>query len=118
KELQGKWLPVSITVDGKTADQDEIKDRSMVVKGSKATAMYKDKERGTASLKVDRSKTPAHIDTTYEDGPAKGTALKGIYKIEGDTLTICYGGIAMERPTEFESKPGSGTMLFVQKRAK
>jgi len=118
KKFQGKWVPVSVTVDGKTEEEDEIKDRSMVIKGEKATFMYKDKERGTASLKIDRSKTPAHIDSTYEDGPAKGTTLKGIYKIEGDRLTICYGGIGKDRPTDFASKPGSGTILVVQKKAK
>ena len=90
----------------------------MAVKGEKATFLYKDKERGTGSMKVDPNKSPAHIDFTYEDGPAKGTTLKGIYKIEGDTLTICYGGFGKDRPTEFASKPGSGTILIVQKRAK
>src|SRR5262249_44837811 len=53
KKFQGKWAPVSVTVDGKTQEEDEIKDRFMVVKGAKAIAMYKDKERGTASLKLD-----------------------------------------------------------------
>src|SRR5262249_47226167 len=117
-KVQGKWVLVSVNIDGKTQEEDEIKDRFMVVKGEKATALYKDKERGTASLKVDPSKSPAHIDSTYEDGPAKGTTLKGIYKIEGDTLTICYGGFGKDRPTEFARKPGSGTILVVQKRAK
>ena len=50
--------------------------------------------------------------------PAKGVTLKGIYKFEGETLTICYSGIGKERPTEFASKAGSGAMLFVQKKEK
>jgi uncharacterized protein (TIGR03067 family) len=118
EKLQGKWVLVSLVVDGKAAEEDEIKDRFLVVKGERATFMYKDKERGAASLKVDPGQSPAHYDITYEDGPAKGTTLKGIYKFEGDTLTMCAGGIGKGRPTEFASKPGSGAMLYVSKRAK
>jgi uncharacterized protein (TIGR03067 family) len=118
KELQGKWALVSVTVDGKAEDEDEFKDRFMVVKGSKASLLYKDKERSTSSLKIGRNQSPAHIDETAEDGPAKGTTLKGIYKLEGGQLTLCYGGIGKDRPTEFASKPGSGTMLFVCKKVK
>jgi uncharacterized protein (TIGR03067 family) len=117
-KLEGKWEAVSVTVDGKAQEPEELKDRFLVIKGDKAMFMYKDKERGTSSMKIDPGKTPAQIDTTYEDGPAKGSTLKGIYKLEGDTLTICYGGLNKDRPTEFASKPGSGTILIVQKRAK
>jgi uncharacterized protein (TIGR03067 family) len=119
EKFQGKWVPVSTTIDGKASDEDEIKNRSMVVKGEKMIFLYKDKERGTASLKIDPSKSPAQIDTTNEDGPAKGGGLKGIYQFDGDTLSFCFvvGGFK-DRPTEFASKPGSGRLLFVHKRAK
>ena len=118
EKFQGRWVLVSATIDGKAWEEDEIKHRSVVFKGEKLTLLYKDKERGTASLKIDPSKSPAQIDTTNEDGPAKGLGLKGIYKFDGDTLTLCFVLPSKDRPTEFASKPGSGTMLFVHKRAK
>jgi hypothetical protein len=39
---------------------------------------------------------------------------------EGQFLlrALCYGGFGKDRPTEFASKAGSGTILVVQKRAK
>jgi uncharacterized protein (TIGR03067 family) len=116
ENFQGKWATASVTVDGNV--EDEIKDRFIAFKGEKSTFLDKEKERGTGSMKVDPSKSPAHIDFTYEDGPAKGTTLKGIYKFDGDTLTFCYGGFGKDRPTEFASKAGSGTILIVQQRAK
>ena len=116
EKFQGKWATASVTVDGEA--EDEIKDRFLAIKGDKATFLYKDKERGTGSMKIDPGKSPAHIDFTYEDGPAKGKTLKGIYKFEGDTLTFCYGGFDKDRPSEFASKADSGSILIVQKRAK
>ena len=116
EKFQGKWATASVTVDGQA--EDKIKDRFLAIKGDKATFLDKDKERGTGSMKLDPGKSPAHLDFTYEDGPAKGTTLKGIYKFEGDTLTVCYGGFGKDRPTEFASKEGTRTMLLTLRREK
>jgi uncharacterized protein (TIGR03067 family) len=117
-KLQGTWMPVAITVDGVQLEDEERKGMSVIQKGEKVTLLFKDKERGSGTMKIDPSKHPAALDFTYEDGPAKGVTLKGIYKVEGDTRTLCLGGIGKDRPTEFASKAGSGTMLWVEKKAK
>src|SRR5215470_8162311 len=66
EKFQGKWVQVSTTIDGKAMEEDELKNRFVVIKGEKLILLYKDKERGTASLKIDPSKSPAQIDTTAE----------------------------------------------------
>jgi len=64
----------------------------------------------------DPKKSPAEIDI-MSPGAGKGVAMLGIYKIEGDTLTMCItmGG---DRPKAFESPAGSEAILITCKRAK
>ena len=52
-----------------------------------------------ATIKVDPSKSPKEIDLTYTDGTQKGKTVKGIFKMNGDDLTICRG------LTEQEARP-------------
>src|SRR5262249_48502616 len=115
KELarfDGTWVTASATVDGTPLDPDEFKGYTQVIKAGKARTLYKGKEREQATYKIiDAAKTLAQVDVTIEDGPTKGTVLKGIDKCDGENLVICLGGIGKDRPTAFESKKGSGAIL-------
>ena len=58
------------------------------------------------------------MDIKGTDGPNKGKTIKTIYKIDGDTVTLCYELGGDGRPTKFESKPESKQFLVVYKREK
>ena len=103
--LQGEWPVVSLEVSGKKSDG--LKGKKLVVKEDEWTAPGGLKFK----IKLDTTKNPKQIDHTSEDGKV---TLLGIYKIEGDTLTLCQSRVGGERPTEF--KAGPMVLLMVYKR--
>ncbi len=72
-----------------------------------------------AKYTLDSSKQPKWIDV---DGGG-GAMQTGIYKLEGDELTICMGpafrdGKSIPRPTEFKSNTDNMRGVLVLKRLK
>ena len=68
-----------------------------------------------ATYKADTTKAPAELDVS--DGP-KGKPVRGIFKVEGNTLTVCLVEGDADRPSTFESPPGSKAILITLKRVK
>ena len=66
------------------------------------------------------SAKPAAIDFAHTEGVLQGQAWKGIYALDGDTLTTCDNApnLDKDRPTAFEAKSGSGYVLITFERAK
>jgi len=75
-------------------------------------------EREVGTFKVDSKKNPAELDLTPPPEKSDKPVL-GIYKLDGDTLTICVSDDdGAVRPNKFESPDGTRIMLMTLKRAK
>ena len=87
-----------------------------------------DDERVTASFRLDETKNPKRIDITFKrlkatDDEHRQDVIYGIYKIDADTFTCCFGMpqpnpdlSRIQRPSEFETLSGTGLRLYTLKR--
>jgi uncharacterized protein (TIGR03067 family) len=114
--LQGTWLAVALQDEDRHAPVTVIKQFRLVIKGDKMTfAVEGPGEAREAEFRLDPKQDPPAIDVTFP----QSKPLPGIYKLEGDKLTICLptktDGKTV-RPKSFECKKGSGLGLFVVKK--
>ena len=114
EKFQGKWTVASIEENGKLESADEVAMFVVTVKDALFTIKIKDEVTKELTIKLDPSQKPAAIDLVPKD--AKEKTVLGIYKLDGDTLTIAGTDQNKERPTEFSS--AKGVTLLVLKRAK
>lgn len=114
EKLEGKWIILSTERDGKP--DETMKDAVREHKGDKYLMSTKNGKSFEGKMKVDaKAKT---IDIMPAGGTYKDKTLLGIYQVEGEMLKIAFAEPGKPRPTEFVSKPGSGVVLAIHKKAK
>jgi uncharacterized protein (TIGR03067 family) len=114
KKLQGTWTVQKLERGGKpdpnSADKMGIK---MVIKDDKLTIKEKDRDE-VATFKLDGKKNPKEITII----PKGDKEVPGIYKVDKDTLTICFAKAGDgPRPKSFDTK-GTKHSLIILKRDK
>jgi uncharacterized protein (TIGR03067 family) len=116
--IVGVWVREKLTANGKDESEHAAGARFTFTEDGKFLMKQKDREeRDEGTYKVDPKKDPAEIDLMGRGGK-KDSPFPGIYKLDGDTLTICILKGGATRPTKFESPEGSELILMTFKRAK
>jgi len=122
KALQGSWVIDS--AEFKATRSPELVGSTLTFAAGKVSLSRKDKERPSQSAYVLRpSSSPKEIELTPLDdsGKADGSkTIRGIYRLEGDTLRICMNDRAGPDPTpvEFKTDKYSNDVLLVLTRQK
>jgi uncharacterized protein (TIGR03067 family) len=119
KELarhQGEWLVVSFERNGEVTAK-EITDTIMrVVENDHVVWKREGKSFAGTSMVLDPNAEPPTIDLLPDGGPARDKRVRGIYKLQGDTLTICVADPDSPRPLKFSAPKGSGHTLQTFRR--
>jgi len=123
KRFQGRWMPVCVETEGKTIPPEGLEDLEqleVLVDGDKVVLKEEGtiKESWSVTFRIDPTKAPRTIDLSVSVQGSRPKTARGIYRLDGDTLTICILPPTKEpeRPTEFVTKPGSRNLLWTFKR--
>jgi uncharacterized protein (TIGR03067 family) len=113
----GEWVPEKMVAGGKEMPAPKEK----ITFGFEADGkliVTEDKEKpDVGSYKIDAKANPPRIDLSPPEG-SNEPCLYGIYKLDGDTLTMAVSEKEADRPTKLESPEGSKVVLLVLKRVK
>jgi uncharacterized protein (TIGR03067 family) len=114
--LQGVWRMVSMEAGGMKIPLEDLPGGSfrLIVAGDKISVITGGEEREEeGTLKLDEKAKPKHIDMAMK---REQKTLEGIYKIDGNTLTICGGepGRA-QRPADFNSQDKNIFLIVLER---
>jgi uncharacterized protein (TIGR03067 family) len=115
KVLKGNWKSEKATMAGNDATTT-LKDLELTIldDGKYTSKLGEQKDEGTFTF--DPSGEPKSMVIKPNAGPVK--ELKAIYKLDGDTLTVCYDRAGKETPKKFESTAENKFLLVEYKRKK
>jgi len=116
--LRGTWVPIT----GERGDEDkealeQLPKIQVVFDGDTITVVYENAPELKRTFVIRPEKSPKELDMVdSQDGEKK--TYPTIYKVVGDTLTICGDDLAKDRPTEFSVKGKKSFSMVTLKRKK
>ena len=115
-KIQGTWEVSRIELNGKTQPKGPLVSPVKVTfEGDKLlTRVGKRQPEPRGTVKLDQSRDPKAYDLSTSEGPT----VLGIYKLDGDTLSVCLSAPGDERPTTWTTALDDGRTLLIYEREK
>lgn len=114
EKLEGAWVATSWKRGDGEIGKDKVATELTIAKDVYEFPKGINRISKKGTFKIEPAK--GTIDFTPEDGPAKGKTLLGIYKIEGDVLTLCFSAAGRERPKEFKTSDRNTVLATYEKK--
>ena len=111
-KLQGSWNIKILEVNGAPMPAGTAQ---IIVQGESFTTTAMGAPYDGAII-IDPMAKPKSLDLIFATGPEKGNRSLGIYKLDGDTWTICLTLTGTKRPSKFATTPKSGLALETLER--
>src|ERR1017187_2182219 len=114
--FEGEWQMVSGVMNGVAMDASTVQWVKRMTRGNQTSVIAGPQTMLKVEFTFDPSTSPASLDYLNLHGATKGKRQQGIYRLEGDVLTVCTGAPDGARPGDFSSPKGEGRSLTVWKR--
>jgi uncharacterized protein (TIGR03067 family) len=111
--MQGTWTMVGNTYDGQT----QRGEMQWVVEGN-AYRIRMEGQLHADPYQITLDEKTGHIDVFHHETPpgTTGGKLKGLYKLNGNSLTVCYDLTETRYPDSFTAPAGSRRVVYEFRR--
>jgi len=116
KEMQGRWRTVYSEIDGQMGPEE--KDHFLIYKGNMFTVEKEGKVAHEGRFSFNTSYRPIHLVYIYSKSfPIYlGGPRAGIVQLERDTIKCCFAAVGHLAPRDFNTFPGSESVLTIHER--
>ena len=110
RALEGEWAFEFVELDGDAVPAAMSGSSRMLIDGDRFR-MESPEATYEGIFNIDVDQHPPHIDVEFIEGPEAGEWSYGIYTLDVDRVTFCFGLVGSPRPNAFATSPGSGRAL-------